>query len=59
MREVPDWAVGTLGPAESSLRVLDAIRSRSLAGESRESVADDYAVDPGFVDTVNQKWRLR
>lgn len=58
-RVVPDWAVPVLGPAESSLRVLDAIRSRSLAGESRESVADDYGVSVEFVDLVRQQWTIR
>lgn len=56
MREVPDWAVPVLGPAESSLRVLDAIASRSYAGESRGSVAEDYGVPVGFVDRVIAEW---
>lgn len=56
MGEVPGWAVPVLGPAESSLRVLDAIASRSYAGESRESVADDYGVTVEFVDRVVAQW---
>jgi hypothetical protein len=53
---VPGWAVTVLGPAESSLRVLDAIAGRSSAGESRESVADDYGVPVEFVDRVVAEW---
>lgn len=56
-REVPDWAVPVLGPVESSIRVLDAIASRSRAGESRESVADDYGVTVEFVDRVVREWQ--
>lgn len=55
-RQMPDWAVPVLGPAESSLRVLDAIWSRSRAGESRGSVADDYGVPVWFVDRVTSEW---
>jgi hypothetical protein len=55
-RVVPDWALPVLGPAESSLRVLDTIVSRSTAGETVESLAEDYALDPRFVDTILKKW---
>lgn len=45
-----------LGPAESTLRVLDAIVSRHRASEPHQSIAHDYAVTAPFVDQVISHW---
>jgi hypothetical protein len=60
---VPDWVTPVLGPggpclicgvpgADHRHRVLDSIAEYVQAGESRESVADDYRVPVWFVDRV-------
>lgn len=59
MSEVPAWAAPVVGTNESALRILDAIVSRSTAGETVESLVDDYeddGVTVEFVERVLERW---